>query len=106
MLKLTVVKIFLIYIDTLVFFNISSCAKQSWKKIVTKYFVRTQRKTIRKLDLPSLFNELYLSSFTQKQVLAGFTCAGVWPFDATAMKDRVVQQPLLKKQLHQSSTTK
>lgn len=85
--------------------NIFSAAKQSWKRIVTKYFARNGRKTIRKLDLPSLFNQLYTSAFTSRQVLAGFTHAGVWPFDSTAMKDKVARQPLATDQVNQSPST-
>ncbi|CAM4753407.1 unnamed protein product [Rotaria magnacalcarata] len=76
-------------------------AKQSWKRVVAKYFVRTGRKTIRKIDLPSLFNQLYSSAFTPKQVVAGFSRAGVWPFDSNAMKENVARQPLAAKQLNQ-----
>ncbi len=79
-----------------------SAAKQSWKRIVSKYFTRSGRKTIRKIDLPSLFNELYTSAFTPKQVVAGFSRSGIWPFDPNAMKDKVARQPLGAKQLNQS----
>ncbi|CAF4383468.1 unnamed protein product, partial [Rotaria magnacalcarata] len=82
-----------------------SSAKQSWKRIVTKYFLRSGRKTIRKIDLPVLFKELYSSAFTPKQVLAGFSRAGVWPFDSNAMKEKVARQPLATKQLNQCPQT-
>jgi hypothetical protein len=52
-----------------------------------------------------LFNQLYTSAFTPKQVVAGFTRAGVWPFDSTAMKDKVARQPLATKQLNQLPST-
>ena len=87
--------------------NVFSAAKRSWKKIVSKYFCRSGRKTIRKMDLPSLFNELYTSAFTSKQVLGGFLRAGVWPYNADAMKDKVVKEFLPAAQINQSpSTTK
>ena len=54
-----------------------------------------------KIDLPSLFNQLYLSAFTPKQVVAGFSRAGVWPFDPNGMKEKVARQPLATKQLNQ-----
>ncbi|CAF3088028.1 unnamed protein product [Rotaria sp. Silwood2] len=82
-----------------------SSAKQSWKRIVTKYFLRSGRKTIRKIDLPALFKELYSSAFTPKQVLAGFSRAGVWPFDSNSMKEKVARQPLATKQLNQCPQT-
>jgi hypothetical protein len=82
-----------------------SAAKKTWKPIVSKYFSKSGRKTIRKLDLPSLFNELYTLTFTPKQVVSGFTRAGVWPFDPTAMKDKVARQPLATKQLNQLPLT-
>ena len=81
-------------------FNFSS-AKKSWKHIVTKYFLRTGRKTIKKIDLPSLFEVLYSLAFTPKQVVAGFSRAGVWPFDSNAVKEKVARQPLATKQLNQ-----
>ena len=83
----------------MLFYKFSS-AKQSWKRIVTKYFLRSGRKTIRKIDLPSLFNQLYSSAFTPKQVVAGFSRAGVWPFDSNAMKEKVAKQLLTTKQLN------
>ncbi|CAF4022022.1 unnamed protein product, partial [Rotaria sordida] len=75
-------------------------AKQVWKNLVGKYFSRTDRRTIRKIDLPGLFTKLYQSAFTSKQVLAGFVRAGVWPFNPDANKDKVVKQPLTAKQLN------
>ncbi|CAF3927604.1 unnamed protein product [Rotaria sp. Silwood1] len=86
-------------LDTVTF----SSAKQSWKRIVTNYFLRSGRKTIRKIDLPLLFNKLYSSAFIPKQVVAGFSRAGVWPFDSNAMKDKVARQPLATKQINQLS---
>jgi hypothetical protein len=81
-------------------FNIFfSVAKQVWKNIVSKYFSRSGRKTIRKIDLPVLFNELYNSALTPKQVNAGFIRTGIWPFDPTAMQGKVVKQRLTTKQL-------
>ncbi|CAF4836152.1 unnamed protein product, partial [Rotaria socialis] len=68
---------------------------------VTRYFLRTGRKTIRKIDLPVLFKELYSLALTPKQVVAGFSRAGVWPFDSSAMKEKVARQPLAAKQLNQ-----
>ncbi|CAF3366433.1 unnamed protein product [Rotaria sp. Silwood2] len=64
--------------------------KTSWKKIVSSYFERTHRKTIRKIDHPVLLNKLYNRAFTPRQVVAGFTRTGIWPFDRTVMKDKVV----------------
>ncbi|CAF1424301.1 unnamed protein product [Rotaria magnacalcarata] len=58
-------------LDTVTF----SCAKQSWKRIVARYFLRTGRKTIRKIDLPVLFKELYSLALTPKQVVVGFSRA-------------------------------
>ncbi|CAF1520217.1 unnamed protein product, partial [Didymodactylos carnosus] len=69
-----------------------SSAKQIWKKIVTKYINRTQRKTIRKLDLPGMINQLFQEAFTPRQVVAGFARAGVWPFDKNAMKEKVAKK--------------
>ncbi|CAF3876500.1 unnamed protein product, partial [Rotaria sordida] len=65
--------------------------KTSWKKIVSSYFERTHRKTIRKIDHPTLLNKLYNVAFTPRQVVAGFTRTGIWPFDRTVMKDKVVK---------------
>ncbi|CAF4170131.1 unnamed protein product, partial [Rotaria sordida] len=81
-----------------------SAAKSSWTRIVGKYFSKSHRKTIRKRDLPSLFNQLYTSAFTPKQVIGGFTRTGIWPYDPTVMKHKVARQPLMK-QLDQSSST-
>ncbi|CAF3003107.1 unnamed protein product [Rotaria sp. Silwood2] len=80
-------------------------AKQCWKKIVSRYFYRSGRKTIRKQDLPSLFNKLYASAFSPKQVLAGFTRFGVWPFNSPAVKEKVVKQPLGTKQINHPTST-
>ncbi|CAF4179925.1 unnamed protein product, partial [Adineta steineri] len=44
--------------------------------IPRKLFAKCRR-TIRKIHLPSLFNELYISAFTPKQVVAGFARAGI-----------------------------
>ncbi|CAF4669927.1 unnamed protein product [Rotaria sp. Silwood2] len=64
-------------------------AKASWKKIVSSYFERTHRKTIRKMDHPKLLNKLYNVAFTPRQVVAGFARSGIWPFDRSAMRDKV-----------------
>jgi hypothetical protein len=69
-----------------------SVAKTKWKRLVTSYFRKTKRKTIRKIDFPGLLNDLYVSSFTIASVSGGFRRAGVSPFDENAMKNKVVRQ--------------
>jgi hypothetical protein len=66
-------------------------AKTSWKKIVSSYFDRTQRKTIRKMDHPNLLKRLFEGAFTPRQVVAGFARSGIWPFDRNAMKEKATQ---------------
>ncbi|CAF1549570.1 unnamed protein product [Adineta ricciae] len=80
-----------------------SAVKSSWKRVVGKYFSKSHRKTIRKRDLPALLNKLYTSEFTPKQIVAGFTRTGVWPYDPTAMKHKVARKPLVEN-LNQSSS--
>jgi hypothetical protein len=69
-----------------------SVAKTKWRTIVSTYFRKTKRKSIRKIDFPKLLNDLYTSSFTPITVSGGFRRAGVWPFDAGAMKEKVVRR--------------
>jgi hypothetical protein len=82
------------------FFSLSlfTQAKTAWKKIVSSYFERTHRKTIRKIDYPSLLNKLFSDAFTPRQVVAGFARSGIWPYDRNAVKDKVI-----KKTVNQSS---
>ena len=68
-----------------------------------KYFLLTGRKTMKKIDLPSLFKEIYSLAFTSKQVVAGFSRADMRPLDSNAMKKKVARQPLATKQLNLSS---
>lgn len=72
------------------FFN--SSAKGVWKKIVSKYFSKTNRKTIRKIDMPGLFNRLMDEAFTKRQCVSGFARCGLWPFDCEVMKDKVANK--------------
>ena len=39
-------------------------------------------------------------------MVAGFSCAGVWPFDLNAMKEKLARQPLTAKQLNQQPSSK
>ncbi|UJR12801.1 hypothetical protein I4U23_016974 [Adineta vaga] len=71
------------------FYNFS-VAKKKWRSIVGNYFRKTQRKSIRKIDFPKLLNGLYQSSFTTASVSGGFRQGGVWPYNADAMKEKVV----------------
>jgi hypothetical protein len=77
-----------------------SSAKKVWKKTVSKYFTRTGRKTIRKIDFPSLTKHLIDEAFTKRQCVAGFARCGLWPFDAEVMKEKVA-----KKQRHPTLTS-
>lgn len=72
-------------------FETSSVAKTKWRSLVTSYFRRTQRKTIRKKHFPKLLDELFESSFTASTVSGGFRRAGVWPYNEHAMKEKVVR---------------
>ncbi|CAF4156937.1 unnamed protein product [Adineta steineri] len=63
--------------------------KTSWKKIVSSYFERTHRKTIRKIDYPSLLTKLFGTAFTPRQVVAGFSRSGIWPYDRNVVKEKV-----------------
>ena len=67
-------------------------AKTIWKKNVSSYFERTHRKTIRKIDYPSLLNKLFNDAFTPRQVVAGFARSGICPYDRNAMKDKVTNK--------------
>jgi len=40
-----------------------------------------------------MLNDLYTNSFTKSSVSGGFARAGVWPFDDTRMKEKVVRGP-------------
>ena len=79
-----------------IFFSLSlfTLAKKSWKRIVSSYFERTHRKTIRKMDHPTLLNKLFDTAFTPRQVVAGFARSGIWPFDRNAMKDKVTKSSI------------
>ena len=67
-----------------------SVAKTKWKRVVSAYFRKTKRRSMRKIDFPALLNELYSSAFTGGPVSGGFRRAGVWPFNEDAMKEKVV----------------
>lgn len=69
-----------------------SVAKKRWRTIVSTYFRKTKRKSIRKADFPKLLNDLYTNSISPSTVSGGFRRAGVWPFDAGVMKDKVARQ--------------
>ncbi|CAF3932505.1 unnamed protein product [Rotaria magnacalcarata] len=69
-----------------------SSAKTVWKKIVSKYFCKTNQKTIRKIDMPSLFKRLMDEAFTKRQCVSGFARCGLWPFDGEVMKEKVAKQ--------------
>jgi hypothetical protein len=64
--------------------------KTKWKQLVTAYFRKTKRKSIRKIDFPALLHNLYESSVTISAVSGGFRRGGVSPYDENAMKDKVV----------------
>ena len=74
----------------LVFVYHSSVAKKAWKSIVSTYFRKNDRRTIRKIDFPKLLSELYERSFTTITVTGGFRNAGTWPHNPDAMKGKVV----------------
>ncbi|CAF3241860.1 unnamed protein product [Rotaria socialis] len=69
-----------------------SSAKKFWKKIVSKYFSRSNRKTIRKIDFPSLLKYLMEEAFTKRQCVSGFARCGLWPFDGDVMKEKVAKK--------------
>ena len=94
---------FTIILYSAVFFHNFSLAKTKWRTLVTTYFRKTQRKTIRKIDFPKLLSELFTSSFTISGVSGGFRRAGVWPFNEAAMKEKVVRE---HSSLTSSTTTK
>lgn len=58
---------------------------------MSSYFDRTHRKTIRKIDHPTLLKKLCDTAFTPKQIVAGFSRSGIWPFDRNAMQDKVAK---------------
>ena len=49
-----------------------SVVKKQWRSILTSYFRKTQRKTIRKLDFPGLLENLFSRSFSTGAVCGGF----------------------------------
>ena len=69
-----------------------SPAKKKWRTLVSTYFRKTKRKTIRKIDFPKLLGDLYTTSLTPITISGGFRRAGVWPFNADAMKEKVVNK--------------
>ncbi len=71
-----------------------SVAKKKWKTIVSTYFRRTKRKSIRKIDFPKLLDDLYTNSFSKSTVCGGFQRSGVWPFDDSVMKEKVVRRAI------------
>lgn len=74
-------------------------AKTKWRQLVSNYFRRTQRKTIRKIDFPKLLKDLFDVSFTVATVSAAFRRAGVWPFNDQAMREKVIKQCSLRNQV-------
>lgn len=77
--------------------------KTKWKNLVTAYFRKTKRKSIRKIDFPILLKDLYDSSATIAAVSGGFRRGGISPFDENAMKDKVI--PRRSTQSHTTTTT-
>ncbi|CAF2699683.1 unnamed protein product [Rotaria sp. Silwood2] len=69
-----------------------SAAKTKWSALVTAYFRKSRRGSIRKIDFPKLLKELYSSSFSIGSVSGGFRRAGVNPFNDQAMKEKVIRQ--------------
>ncbi|CAF2043088.1 unnamed protein product, partial [Rotaria magnacalcarata] len=65
-------------------------AKNKWRRLVSSYFRKTKRKSIRKIDFPTLLNDLFSSSFTVGPVSGGFRRAGIFPYNKDAMKEKVV----------------
>ena len=80
-----------------------SVAKKKWRNIVSNYLRKTKRRSIRKIDFPKLLNDLYTDSFTPSSVSGGFRRAGVWPYDGSIMKEKVVRSTA---PLHQSTTNR
>lgn len=55
------------------------------------------------MDLPPLFKQLYESAFTPRQVVAGFSRSGIWPYDPNAMKEKVAKPSLLQTSSNETS---
>ncbi|CAF1529284.1 unnamed protein product, partial [Adineta steineri] len=71
--------------------DLINVAKRAWKSIVSTYFRRSQKKSIRKIDFPKLLNELYQRAITTITVSGGFRNSGSWPHNPDAMKHKVVR---------------
>ncbi len=74
-------------------------AKNKWRQLVSYYFRKTQRKTIRKIDFSALLKDLFDFLFTVSTVSAGFRRTGVWPFNDQAMREKVIKQCSLRNQV-------
>lgn len=53
-------------------FSNFSVVKKQWRSIVTSYFRKTQRKTIRKMDFSRLLENLFSQSFSTGAACGGF----------------------------------
>ncbi|CAF4175096.1 unnamed protein product, partial [Adineta steineri] len=71
--------------------DLINVAKRAWKSIVSTYFRRSQKKSIRKIDFPKSLNELYQRAITTITVSGGFRNSGAWPHNPDAMKHKVVR---------------
>ncbi|CAF3477083.1 unnamed protein product, partial [Rotaria socialis] len=67
-------------------------AKTKGKRLVTAYFRKTKRKSIRKIDFPILLKELFSTAFTVGPVSGGFRRAGISPFNEDVMKEKVLSR--------------
>ncbi len=76
-----------------------STAKTKWRALISAYFRKSQRKSIRKMDFPKLLNDHFTSSFSTSTVSGGFRIGGVWPFNQEIMKEKV----LCRRSLYNSS---
>ncbi|CAF4512962.1 unnamed protein product, partial [Rotaria socialis] len=71
---------------------LTDVAKTKGKRLVTAYFRKTKRKSIRKIDFPILLKELFSTAFTVGPVSGGFRRAGISPFNEDVMKEKVLSR--------------
>lgn len=55
------------------------------------------------MDMPNFFNELFSTAFTPRQVVAGYSRAGVWPYDPNCMQEKVAKSSLVTTSSDQST---
>ena len=61
--------------------------KKQWKKILKKYKLQTHALIVDRTVFPSLFGQVWSTSFTKQQLQSGFSATGLCPLNKQVIRD-------------------